>query len=350
VRVTDAPGPAATAAQTVVVDSLAPEASIALEGRAPLTGEVAELTGTDADPDGTVLTREWDLDGDGAFDDAQGPAASTAFATAGTHTVRYRVVDDSGRATTASKAIAVAANRAPLLAATVAPESAAIGETVTMTATASDPDDRGLEAIAWDLDGDGRFTDATGASAERVYTSAGPVAVRARVADVSGAVTTVERHVTVRSAPSTGGGGTTGGGAAGGGSPQPPAPGPGAGQGGGAPQPVAEPPLGSFSAPRLARRAALLEKGLALRFAGVRSGARLDATLRFVPRRGRAVTLGRLKATAKRDGRMTGRVKLTKAGKRALRKGLRGRLEVKVIGRHGTGKPVELTRKVAYKP
>jgi len=69
-----------------------------------------------------------------------------------------------------------------------------------------------------------------------------------------------------------------------------------------------------------------------------------------VPKRGRAVTLGRLRATAKRDGRLAGTIKLTKAGKKALRRGLRGRLEVKVTGRSGSEKPVSLTRKIAYKP
>jgi len=82
----------------------------------------------------------------------------------------------------------------------------------------------------------------------------------------------------------------------------------------------------------------------------VRSGARLDATLRFVPRRGRAVTLGKLRTTAERDGRLAATIKLTKAGKKALRRGLRGRLEVKVSGRRGSEKPVSLTRTVAYKP
>ena len=345
VRVTDAAGRVVTAAQTVVVDSLVPEASIAFDGRAPLAGEFAAFTGTDSDSDGSVLTREWDLDGDGQFDDAQGAAASTAFAAAGTHTIRYRVVDDSGRSSTASKDVDVAANRAPVLDATVAPGTVEIGETVRMTATASDPDDRGLEAIAWDLDGDGSFTDATGAGAERVYARSGTVTVRARVADVGGAVTTVERVVTVRAATATPDPGT----GAGGGSGATPDPGAGAG-GGGATPPVAKPPLGGLTVAKSVRRAALLKTGLPVTFTAVRTGAKLDATLRFVPKKGRAVTLGRLRTTAKRDGRLATRIALTKAGKKALRRGLRGRLELKTVARQGTVAPVTLTRKLAYKP
>jgi hypothetical protein len=66
-----------------------------------------------------------------------------------------------------------------------------------------------------------------------------------------------------------------------------------------------------------------------------------------VPTRGRAVTLGKLRATAKRDGRLRGTIKLTRAGGKALR---RGRLENKVRGRCCSDRPVSPTRRVAYKP
>jgi hypothetical protein len=98
------------------------------------------------------------------------------------------------------------------------------------------------------------------------------------------------------------------------------------------------------------RRAALLKSGLRVTFTAVRTGAKLDATLRFVPRKGRTVTLARLRTTAKRDGSLATRIALTKAGKKALRRGLRGRLELKTVARQGSGTPVTLTRKLAYKP
>jgi subtilisin family serine protease len=49
-----------------------------------------------ADVDGTIETYEWDLDGDGAYDDATGVEATVAFASPGESTVGLRVTDDDG--------------------------------------------------------------------------------------------------------------------------------------------------------------------------------------------------------------------------------------------------------------
>jgi hypothetical protein len=49
-----------------------------------------------SDPDGDAVTQEWDLNGDGAFGDASGPTASTAYDTVGAHVVTVRVTDSRG--------------------------------------------------------------------------------------------------------------------------------------------------------------------------------------------------------------------------------------------------------------
>lgn len=59
------------------------------------------------DRDGTVVTWEWDLDDDGAFDDASGVTASRSFPDEGTYTVHLRVTDDSGEQDTASAQVTV---------------------------------------------------------------------------------------------------------------------------------------------------------------------------------------------------------------------------------------------------
>ena len=57
-----------------------------LTGNSPLTVNF-DSTGTN-DPDaGELLTYEWDLDGDGEFDDAFGTSATHTFLAAGTYTV-----------------------------------------------------------------------------------------------------------------------------------------------------------------------------------------------------------------------------------------------------------------------
>ncbi|MGB3714659.1 MAG: Ig-like domain-containing protein [Candidatus Promineifilaceae bacterium] len=48
------------------------------------------------DPEGDTLTYEWDLDNDGAFDDATGPTAGYQFATTGSHTICLQVSDPGG--------------------------------------------------------------------------------------------------------------------------------------------------------------------------------------------------------------------------------------------------------------
>jgi PKD repeat protein len=340
VRVTDKAGRVALARQQVDVLGDAPTASVALDGRAPVAGESSSFTGTDSDADGVVLSRRWDLDDDGEFDDADSSTASTSFGAAGPHTVRYRVTDDSGQSFTAERVVDVAANRPPELTVTVRPDSPVAGDAVSLSAGASDPDGRPLEAVTWDLDGDGRFGDAAGTDVAWTFPAPADVPVRARVADSGGLVTTVERTITVRPVPG----------------PPPPGPGPGvtptptpSGGGGGPAAPSAK-PFGGVRTAKVVRRKALLRWGLKLTFTGVLSGARLDVRLRFIPRHGHATTLGRLKTVAKQSGRLTAKLRLSKAGRRRLHARKRGRLVLLVSARAGSDPPLTLTRKLKYRP
>ncbi len=69
----------------------------------------------------------------------------------------------------------------------VAPEQPRVGQTVTLTVDAYDPDGDPL-AYAWELDGDGRFDDAAGPTAQRIYAAAGVRRVRVAVSDPRGRV------------------------------------------------------------------------------------------------------------------------------------------------------------------
>jgi hypothetical protein len=62
--------------------------------------------------DGRIVSERWDLDGDGAFDDATGATATRTFAVAGAHIAGLRVTDDQGASSVAFQAVRVLASAA----------------------------------------------------------------------------------------------------------------------------------------------------------------------------------------------------------------------------------------------
>ena len=84
-----------------------PKAQIAADrtaGPAPLT---VDLRASAVDPDGDPMTYEWDLDGDGAFDDGSAPSATATYADRGVIDVRVRVRDPLGAEGVATQRILV---------------------------------------------------------------------------------------------------------------------------------------------------------------------------------------------------------------------------------------------------
>ena len=79
---------------TVTIRNRAPTAAFTVSPDSPVAGDPVQLSSTAADSDGTVAEQRWDLDGDGAYDDATGPQVSTVFAEVGPHTVGLEVTDD----------------------------------------------------------------------------------------------------------------------------------------------------------------------------------------------------------------------------------------------------------------
>jgi hypothetical protein len=79
---------------------------------APRAGQPVTFTYTgDLDPDGTLTSWQWDLDGDGSFETTTPVGAVTrTYASPATVTVRMRAVDDSGEpSATAEQAVTIAA-------------------------------------------------------------------------------------------------------------------------------------------------------------------------------------------------------------------------------------------------
>ena len=78
------------------VQNRPPAAAITYAPLAPMSGDSITLASTSADPDGPLISQDWDLDGDGGFDDGSGPTASITFSAAGNHRIGLRVTDRDG--------------------------------------------------------------------------------------------------------------------------------------------------------------------------------------------------------------------------------------------------------------
>jgi plastocyanin len=86
--------------------------SFSVNPPSPRAGQPVTFTYTgSADPDGSLVSWQWDLDGDGSFETSTpGGTVTKTFASAGTVTVRMRAIDDSGEASdVAAQAITIAA-------------------------------------------------------------------------------------------------------------------------------------------------------------------------------------------------------------------------------------------------
>lgn len=90
-----------------------PRAAFSFAPAAPGPGEPVSFVSGSTDPDGPVAGHAWDLDGDGAFDDASSPMARFTYATVGRRTVSLRVVDDAGVPAVTSQVVAVQVPAAP---------------------------------------------------------------------------------------------------------------------------------------------------------------------------------------------------------------------------------------------
>jgi PKD repeat protein len=170
---------------TVNVINRAPAPSISALPNAPLSLEPVTFTAGGTDPDGSIVSAVWDLDGDNSFETAgTGMSATRSFPKKGSYTVRVRVTDNLGLTATASMVVGVV-NRLPVATFTHVPGSPNPRQPVTMTSTSTDLDGT-ISQIQWDTDNDGAFDDGTGTSASRTFSTSGNKTVRLRVVDNDG--------------------------------------------------------------------------------------------------------------------------------------------------------------------
>jgi PKD repeat protein len=195
--VTDDLGARSTTQQTVSVTA-PPDASFKATPANPLVGQAVTFTSTLTNP---AFRYEWDLSGNGLFNDATGQSVQKVFTVPGDAIVRLRVTDDRGVSAIAAMTIAVSG---PPVAAFDVSASPTAGRPVTFTST-SHVTGGAVASLQWDLDGNGLFNDAAGETATYTYATPGSYTVSLRVMDTSGRTNVAFRSITVRAEPSVSG-------------------------------------------------------------------------------------------------------------------------------------------------
>ena len=160
----------------------------------PIAGRRVVLVAKSTDPDSVVVSNRWDLDGDGAFDDANGPVATRTWKKRGRRSVGLRSVDRDGNASVVRKRLQVAPRprgRPSLLLRVIGDRQSTWSNVVFV---ASGP----LGTYRWDLDGDGAFDDGRGSELSRSYRTPGTYRIRVRLTDTFGRTTARKTTLTVR--------------------------------------------------------------------------------------------------------------------------------------------------------
>ena len=122
----------------------------------PTSGDIGMTVSFDgsgsSDPNGDPLSYEWDLDGDGGFDDSTAAKPTWTYSAAGSYRVSLRVSD--GRGGAATDAITIGVGRPKVTISTPTTDLRwAVGETVSFQGSATDNQDVAIPAanLAWKL-------------------------------------------------------------------------------------------------------------------------------------------------------------------------------------------------------
>ena len=200
-RVTDDDDASHTADVSITVVNAAPCADAGGPYTVAEGGTISLDASGSTDAGGDALTYEWDLDGNGQYDDAIG--ISLDFSAVGMDgpssvTIGLRVTDDDGASSTTMLDVEVM--NSPPIANLGGPYTVVEGGSVLLDASGStDPADDTL-TYAWDLDNDGQYDDANGV--QPTFSAAGldgpsTVTVGLKVVDDDGAADTTTVQISV---------------------------------------------------------------------------------------------------------------------------------------------------------
>ncbi len=188
--------PAAALAADPTVAGPEPAASFVVTPDAPLTGATVAFIDTSTAPAGrSIVSRAWDLDNDGAYDDAGGPGTSRRFNRPGTYVIGLRVVDSASAVGTARRTVTIG-NRPPEARLLVFPGSPVVGDPVYLVSISADPDGP-LVSQQWDISGNGTIDDSTSVSTRAFFDNPGRQTISLTVTDADGAVSRVTRTIAI---------------------------------------------------------------------------------------------------------------------------------------------------------
>lgn len=184
-RVTDDAGNTDTIVEDVSVSSGTdtPTAEFSYSPQNPVSGETVTLDATDSTAETSMTSYDWDVTGDGNYDQ-QGETITESFET-GEAEVTLRVTDESDQTDTTSRTVSIGATNSPPTAAfDFSPEAPTAGEAVSFDASAS-ADDGPVDSYEWDLDDDGT-AEKTRSQLEYTFDTSGEYPVTLRVSNDAG--------------------------------------------------------------------------------------------------------------------------------------------------------------------
>jgi PKD repeat protein len=188
------------ATDTLVIVNMPPTATIdSILPNPAMPGELVHFTGHGTDSDGSVVGYEWQSDIDGILSDAN--SFSISDLSEGTHTISFRVQDDTGDWSVAVTNTLFVGNIAPTAYIdSITPNPATLGQSVTFTGHGADSDGT-ITGYNWTSSIDGFLSDE--ASFSTASLSLGQHTITFTVMDNGGDTSApVTRTLTIRETPS----------------------------------------------------------------------------------------------------------------------------------------------------
>ncbi|HEX9746713.1 MAG TPA: PKD domain-containing protein [bacterium] len=190
----------------VVVDetgNMPPVAQASADKTESVVGEMVTFDGsTSFDPDGEIQTYEWDLNGDGLFNEGFSDHAQYIYWGPGVYDVDLRVTDAGSSTDTLDEKLHITVtgeNNPPVAIASSDKFLAKVGETITFDGTDSfDPEEGELHVFEWDFDGDGLYNDGFFDITPYQYLETGVYEVDLRVCDTPGLCDTLNNPILIQ--------------------------------------------------------------------------------------------------------------------------------------------------------